>query len=659
MSLNNNIEMVSVEDISGFEFFIPKYQRGYRWKCQQVIDLLNDLYDYFIVRKESSDYSLQPLVVKRRVKELSELQKDISFLSDNDIDSDTYIKELELLISKNCQWEVIDGQQRLTTLYIILKALNKNSLFSIEYQTRPNSKEFLEKHLGELSKSKEFIDYYHMHGAYVATQRWIGHQFGYNTSHNDKMEFLINCIEKRVKFIWYESTNEHPIKVFTRINIGKISLTNAELIKAMFLNSTNYRDESFDSFHLLQLDIAKKWDEIEYSLQKKDFWLFLTETSDSYVTHIDFIFKLICNQNMLKLPPNALAQTGKDNDRVFRYFSAAITKGITDEKRMPIDVIKEIWNIVVSVFDTFTEWFNDEFLYHYIGFLIWNCEKDKSDKFSLIQNLISDWKSNNKKQFLNDVKEQIKNKINCKADELYQLDFNINKSKIFKILLLHNIQTVLTTLDVQQKSKYEMNVFYKFPFHLFKSESWNVEHIDSATSNELKSLKEKKAWAHAILDDNSNKINRKRKKELQSLIECDTFDDDSFKVLYDNTMPMIKVQDALKTLVNNGPDCQDNERMHIWNLALLDEKTNKTYHNYLFCLKREFVINKEKGIACHLDDDGTIKIDGKETAFVPPCTKQVFLKYYTNSSNNLLNWGKKDAVAYIEDIKNKLEDFLK
>jgi hypothetical protein len=121
-----------------------------------------------------------------------------------------------------------------------------------------------------------------------------------------------------------------------------------------------------------------------------------------------------------------------------------------------------------------------------------------------------------------------------------------------------------------------------------------------------------------------------------------------------------KTKDYLQISVDNGPDCpEDNERMHIWNLTLLDEKTNKSYHNYLFSLKRTFVINKEKGNACHLNENGVVEMYGKETAFVPPCTKQVFLKYYTENSNNLLNWRKTDAEAYLEDIKNKLEDFLK
>ena len=39
----NKIELKSVRELLGMKFFIPNYQRGYRWTEQQVLDLLNDI----------------------------------------------------------------------------------------------------------------------------------------------------------------------------------------------------------------------------------------------------------------------------------------------------------------------------------------------------------------------------------------------------------------------------------------------------------------------------------------------------------------------------------------------------------------------------------------------------------------------------------------
>ena len=42
----NIIEMKSVSNLLGLKFFIPSYQRGYRWNEQQIEDLLNDINDF-------------------------------------------------------------------------------------------------------------------------------------------------------------------------------------------------------------------------------------------------------------------------------------------------------------------------------------------------------------------------------------------------------------------------------------------------------------------------------------------------------------------------------------------------------------------------------------------------------------------------------------
>ena len=60
-----------------------------------------------------------------------------------------------------------------------------------------------------------------MKEAYEEINDWFGKQ------NIDKEKFTNTLIDK-VQFIWYES-REDPIKVFTRLNIGKIGLTNAEL----------------------------------------------------------------------------------------------------------------------------------------------------------------------------------------------------------------------------------------------------------------------------------------------------------------------------------------------------------------------------------------------------------------------------------------------
>ena len=81
-------------------------------------------------------------------------------------------------------------------------------------------------------RKEENIDYWHICNAYETIDKWFNFE-----KHNETT--LINFkkyFDENVKVIWYEvSTDEDSIALFTRLNIGKIPLTSAELVKAMFL----------------------------------------------------------------------------------------------------------------------------------------------------------------------------------------------------------------------------------------------------------------------------------------------------------------------------------------------------------------------------------------------------------------------------------------
>ena len=127
-------------------FYIPSYQRGYRWESKQVLDLLNDLAKY--AREEYDNlYCLQPLVVKPR----------------------TWEKDGQTVVG----WEVIDGQQRLTTLWFILNRLRNEDyrhrqLYTIDYETRPvlDISEIYE------TEAKSNIDSFYMFNTQCVIDTW-------------------------------------------------------------------------------------------------------------------------------------------------------------------------------------------------------------------------------------------------------------------------------------------------------------------------------------------------------------------------------------------------------------------------------------------------------------------------------------------------------
>ena len=381
--IKNQIRLMPVKDLLGMNFFIPGYQRGYRWKTRQVEDLLDDIYEFMQSGKDGK-YCLQPLVVRssalkdRLLDKLNEALKE----KENDIQSAYQV------LKDYQRWYVVDGQQRLTTIYILLSCLDETKApYTLQYETRNGSQEFLEKiknsqNTNDSPKATDNIDYWHMANTYRVVNSW----FNNDTKKKDNFkEYLL----ERTEFIWYE-TAEDPIEVFTRLNIGKISLTNAELVKALFLNKANYGNQYIAS--LQQNEIALEWDRIEYTLQKNEFWNFIHNNEYNQPTRIDFILDLV-----VKLKNTSLRKNGKptfwqvenrsigtDEYKTFRYFYQLfekVSKKETnqDSKENIISSRKDIWNEIKKTFDLFVEWYNDLEFYHYIGFLVVCSERNKKN----------------------------------------------------------------------------------------------------------------------------------------------------------------------------------------------------------------------------------------------------------------------------------------
>ena len=139
-----------VGNIEG-SFIVPSYQRGFRWGEIEILRLLDDIYS----TEGKRNYYLQPIVVRK----------------------------------KGDGYELIDGQQRLTTIYLIYQYMNKESFgfidepkFTLSYETREKSKEFL-KSIDE-SRRNENIDFGFIYSAYESIKKWF--------SKKDKKSTLTN-----------------------------------------------------------------------------------------------------------------------------------------------------------------------------------------------------------------------------------------------------------------------------------------------------------------------------------------------------------------------------------------------------------------------------------------------------------------------------------
>lgn len=558
--MSNQLGFKSINDLLGQSFFIPSYQRGYRWKYQQVTELLDDIWEFSQKPPLKGEfYCLQPVVVKK-------------------------INEIN--------WEVIDGQQRLTTIFLILKVLeiyieSDTKEYTISYDTRPDS----EKYLKDISKDKkdDNIDYFHIYNAFLTINEWFKNKAN-NGFPSAKSKFISPFLEN-TKFIWYVVESEiDPIDIFTRINMGKIPLTNAELIKALLLSENKEIDKSNRQF-----EIAAEWDVIEYKLQNDNFWYFLNASNTNMSTRIEFIFNLISNKKINEI----------DNFFTFHFFNKKIKEGK--------ETVKDIWQEIKNYFMTFEEWFENNDLYHLIGYLI------------SIGNDIIEIKNASLKRTKKEFKVYLRDRIReeFKNIDLAELDYeNSSHKDITKVLLLFNIETI-----IQNKSN------MKFPFDRYKNEKWSLEHIHAQNSKGLDSSEKRESW----LNDTKKKLQtisfksgevKKQKKligKITELLDKNDIKEDIFKALQ---------EDIFKLFGNH-------ELHSIDNLALLSGRDNSALNNSIFPIKRDLIM----------------KLD-KNASFIPICTKNVFLKYYSTDLSQVYFWSDKDREEYLNAINIMLKDYL-
>ncbi|ARN57012.1 DUF262 domain-containing protein [Sedimentisphaera salicampi] len=577
------LEPKTIHSLLGEEFFIPAYQRGYRWKKRQIENLLDDIWEFQAnadcIPKEGF-YCLQPLVV-----------------------------------SKNKgKWEVVDGQQRLTTIYIILSFLEKEHikvsleeafqkpLFTLEYETRPDSAEYLRDINAELSDSN--VDYYYINKAYQTIDSWFQ-----NKDFNEKNVFLnilLSKEHKAVKVIWYDISdeckdNDYAIDVFTRINIGKIPLTNAELIKALFLGKIQKEDgKDQDHVDLKRLQIATEWDNIENSLQKDDFWHFIYNGTKNYDTRIEYIFDLMKSKKLNK----------DDQFYTFDKFNKQLHK----------ENIDKVWLSVKKYFQRFEDWFHNRDFYHYIGFLI----ATGSSVSELVNQSAQKSKSEFKQFLVGEIKEKSTNDIDS-------LDYGENNDEIRKVLLLFNIQSLLNNPTSSSR----------FPFDYYKNGMWDLEHIHSIKSDKPVVEKQQREWLKLVLEyfigynqineqASINNLPEKEKKIASQIEQALNYKESDFTAIYNNVMGFFN-----KSEESGEPEDIDK----ISNLTLLDSGTNRSYKNAPFPVKRKIILSK--------DTSGT---------FVPLCTKNVFIKAYSSRFDNLMYWQQQDRSKYLEAIKKTLAD---
>lgn len=572
----NKIELKSVSELLEMKFFIPTYQRGYRWTDLQIENLLNDILE-FSKGVDGDFYCLQPLVVKEQKKDLLAEIKQANSIED----------EENLLKGK---WTVIDGQQRLTTIYLILKALENEKCPSIEYERDSyiqvcNSSDEIKKdniEIYHLTSAKHFIDrWIHIEKRADEEKKWINPK----NIEIDTKKFC-NKILEQTKFIFYnvgDVSEEQEHDIFNNLNSGKIALTNAELIKALFLNKAGKEDIAHREVE--QRLLADEFDQIERTLRQDKFWYFLAGNTPQPSSCVNLLFDLMLESSV---------QNGKyrtdEPFRTFFYFNDLINGNESEDSYKESKII---WEKVRKVFHIMEGWFNDSVMYNLIGY-----HRAANGGKTLCEIYKKFCEEKSKNEFKKWLVDECKNHIDY-PDGFMQLRYDENKDKVFNLLLLFNIATL--NGRPQEAVKFSYANFHKY--------NWDVEHISPQNPKN---------------DDDLKKVVEKFKDNdyLKILIDALNKEEKDTKIIEEERAKYFAAGDDL---------------MGIQNLTLLSAHDNRGIGNKFFFEKRQ-----------------KLQEYYQQGSFIPACSMNVFMKFYSDNPEQMAFWDKKDRESY----KNKIEQTI-
>lgn len=598
--------ITSIDKLMGRTFFVPGYQRGYRWGRQEVEALLNDLWEFYLQTDGEKNvfYCLQPIV----------LYKD-----------------------EQARENLLDGQQRLTTIYLLLSYLDSRRreegydkpLFTLEYATREDSADFLAKKLfaPEESEVASNVDYHYMRAAYGYIKDWFTQAPKHPGAAGKLIPLLLDEDGKgpNVRVIEYHVEDDSdPIDVFLRLNQGKIPLTDAELTKALFLQSDKY-DAQLLPYVSPKLDlIASEWYAYEQQLSVPKFWHFISpydaqSTPPSIRLLLELAARDLQSATSNKNTPE-LWEPKKYTHPCYTIFSDYL-QGYSGEERLK--KIGEIWERIYTIFGLISEWYEDQELYHYVGYLM--CT-EPSKRITLLRKLLKQAKTCTAPEFKASLRRKIGKKI--EAICLNELSYEERPADIHWVLLLHNIhQHIFTSEQI------------RFPFDLYTEEKWSLEHIYAQQSEPLRKREEQIGFIEehiatfrqdAFGDDKETSSLIAELEGIRSKIQEPEKTESERVSLFENALELITAFEV-KHMGDTGS-------LHgLQNLCLLSRGVNSALSNRTFARKREVM----REIVMTATQE-----------YIPMATRRVFLKYYSASPKDNAYWRREDAEAYMEHIRS-------
>ena len=599
-------------------YYIAPYQRGYKWgsstRYEQVPQMLIDIYG--AMHSDIAEYYLQYITVKR-----------------TSLDDGSKVLE------------VIDGQQRLTTLSLFfhrLHALYKKcniteGLLLYERYNLDNFNVFdrVEENIKRMKTTDLDLRELPTQDEFYMTQAAIV---------IDKFLFILNKYEELVNFIKYleervmlivnvESEFVESEQVFVNLNDNKVPLTDTYLIKGLLLTKAVNMNNNFGLKRNYKeiLDqrviMGRTWDEIMMWVSKSEVahFFFGKENKDDenkdygMNSLLSFVYLLLYGASENKSNVNHIG--GIIDDFVKELSECDVNQYTTDKFPLfnkynemvscsedAVEVLQKLKHVYLKFRSLYDDYQNCK-LYNLTGFVLFSEDigkgdvrvKKNSDEFrkTILSNLVN--------MNSNDFKEEL-----CKyAIQLIPVMEEHTDLEVFKYKSGNSeLKNLLLSFSVFPEEN--LNT-YRFDFYRYDTEKWSFEHIyPQHPSGTLKiPLIAKKSVIHAIMSYMKNLEDKAQIERLESIIR-DINDD---KTLQKEDVSHIAFL----------YDC-DFDVDQCGNMALLSGGVNSSLSNNPFIAKRPILMSKVSAgsfVPKHTIGvfNKMLLIDDEDKSFIPDLSK--------------------------------------
>lgn len=595
-------------------YYIASYQRGYKWKSNSVYDqvpvLLLDVYEAFIksqLTQSYQEYYLQYITVKK---------------------------------TEHSLFEVIDGQQRLTTLTLTFSVLEH--FFNQENITK-NKQQYLVTYArydeesvsifdiiislinsNEDAKTLQEQDKFYMLKAALSIKRFFELL---KEDNEENFNAFINYFKNRVKLIFnIEDEHTSAEEVFANLNDNKVPLTNAYLIKGLLLTkASRLINNQASKKHFKEIIdqraiMGRLWDEMNAWFSKPDVSLFFFGTENNGMEKMLQIVSFDTENQDVSVIQNYKAFFSGNE---VQYKNPYILFNTYHQHIITTQDAAKYLNQIQHIYKRLKSWYYDNQFYNLIGYkqVSSNYKAKTNEGFSYnIKNLLS--KTSNA-EVLKNLQDYLFKKINKTDEEISTLGYKKYDETFFLLLALN-------VFPQNNASKGNFRN-YRFDFYSFIDEHWSLEHI----------FPQKPDTSNLNIKDDKNWVVEKIQEKINALSA--TEEDQITRYNYQVLIQEVHINEEIESTKIDFLFEEIEDADVLGNMALLSRGVNSALSNGFFNTKRKILLRKINA-----------------GSFVPKHTIDVFSKMLevkagVKFDNSLTLWSINDINAHLESIKENVE----